>query len=136
MKNQVLIVNCKSAEMKETVTQLEKSGVDVRRAADAESALFIISILHPPVVIVDTKLPGMNCITFAQTLKEDDTNKNLIVIAIMDFKGEDYRKYKLTSMFDGLIKKTPNSRKMFFSIKRFLKNEPKESKADTPVETA
>ncbi|MEI6488385.1 MAG: response regulator [Bacteroidota bacterium] len=121
MKNQVLIVNCKSEEMKKTMIHLEENGIDVRRAADAESALFMISILHPPVVIVDTKLPRMNSLTFVQMLKNDEGNKNLIVIAILDFKSMEYKKQKLSKVFDGLISRTSSSANLFSNIKKFLK---------------
>ncbi len=92
MKEQVLIVNSNSETLKSAVDFFELKGIDVRRAADAETALYIVTIIQPPVILIDMVLPRMDSITFAKILKNDVDTSNIIILALIDINGNAQQK--------------------------------------------
>ena len=120
MKEQVLIVNSNSETLKSAVDFFELKGIDVRRAADAETALYIVTIIQPPVILIDMILPRMDSITFAKILKNDADTSKIIILALIDVNGNAQQKKMMINICDGYISKPIDNEIFYRKITKYL----------------
>jgi signal transduction histidine kinase len=78
--NQILLVDDEEGIRKIMGISLMDAGYDVHTAANAEEALIIFEKIHPPIVLTDIKMPGMNGIQLLKRLKQIDPDTEIIMI--------------------------------------------------------
>jgi two-component system cell cycle response regulator DivK len=89
----VLIVEDNPANMKLATFLLESAGHTVLSAKDAEAGLTLARAQHPNLILMDIQLPGMDGLAATALLKEDDTTRDIPVIALtaLAMKGDEER---------------------------------------------
>ena len=86
----VLVVEDNQINMKLTADLLARSGYEVLKAFEAETALKIAREEMPDIVIMDMQLPGMDGLTATTILKTDEKTRHIKIIAVTAFamKGD------------------------------------------------
>lgn len=78
----IFVVEDQPLELKLAVTVLNAAGHEVERAQAAESALTAIRENQPDVILLDLLLPGMDGIALARMLKDDETTREIPIVAV------------------------------------------------------
>jgi two-component system cell cycle response regulator DivK len=115
----ILIVEDNESNMKFVSNLLEMTGYEIFQAYNAETAVVIAKEKTPDLILMDIQLPGMNGITCAQMLKDDDRTKKIPIIAITSFamKGDEER--MIETGFDAYLAKPFNYRHLLRFIESF-----------------
>ncbi len=61
---------------------LDKSGFEVHAESDGEAGLSAAGTLHPDVVLLDWKMPGMNGLEVCRALRRDVDQQSTVVILL------------------------------------------------------
>lgn len=87
----ILIVDDNPQNLKLARVLLASEGYDVRTAADAEEALFVLESFEPRIILMDLQLPGMDGLELTQRLKADPAHRDIKIIALTAYamKGDD-----------------------------------------------
>ena len=64
------------------VFMLDKSGFEVHAESDGEAGLAAAGSLHPDVVLLDWKMPGMNGLEVCRALRQDVDQQSTVVILL------------------------------------------------------
>lgn len=64
------------------VFMLDKSGFEVHAESDGEAGLAAAGSLHPDVVLLDWKMPGMNGVEVCRALRQDVDQQSTVVILL------------------------------------------------------
>ena len=64
------------------VFMLDKAGFEVHAESDGEAGLAAAGILHPDVVLLDWKMPGMNGLEVCRALRRDPDQQSTAVILL------------------------------------------------------
>ncbi len=86
-------------------------GHDVHLAADSPSALESSQRVRPPVVVLDTNLPGMSGWEVARQLRQH-SNGTLWLIALTGYDGDEERARSLDAGFNAHLTKPADLRKI------------------------
>lgn len=89
----ILIVEDNPKNLKLVAFLLRQAGHDVLEAADAQCGIELARIHHPPLILMDIQLPGMDGLTAARTLKMDDSlsNSKIYALTALAMKGDEER---------------------------------------------
>ena len=89
----ILIVEDNPANMKLAVFVLEQAGYSVISAIDAELGLTLAREQHPDLIMMDIQLPGMDGLAATALLKQDETTRQIPVVALtaLAMKGDEAR---------------------------------------------
>ncbi|KJS31766.1 MAG: response regulator receiver protein [Desulfatitalea sp. BRH_c12] len=80
MTQNILLVDDEEGIRKVLDIALTDRGFQVHSASDAHEALALFDTLHPPIVITDIKMPGMDGIALLRELKKRDADTEVIMI--------------------------------------------------------
>lgn len=80
MAETILLVDDEEGIRKVLSISLADSGYEVVTAGNGEEALQIFAERHPPIVLTDIKMPGMDGIELLQKIKQQSPNTEVIVI--------------------------------------------------------
>ena len=78
----ILIVDDAPLNLKLADILLRKEGYKVVTAPDAEQALAILNSLHPDLILIDIKLPGMNGLELTRRLKQNSETRDIVLVAL------------------------------------------------------
>ena len=89
----ILVVEDNVANMKLAVFLLQNAGYAVLSAPDAETGLALARETHPDLILMDVQLPGMDGLAATLLLKQDETTRDIPVIALtaLAMKGDEAR---------------------------------------------
>ena len=89
----ILIVEDNDLNMKLFHALLETRGYNVLQARDGMEGLRLARLHHPDLIIMDIQLPGVSGLVVAKSIKEDETLKDIPIIAVTAFalKGDEER---------------------------------------------
>ena len=101
----ILIVDDNAQNLKLARIILSGEGYDVRTAIDAEDALRVLDTFTPRLILMDLQLPQMDGLELTRRLKDDDSRRHIIIIALTAYamKGDDVR--ALAAGCDGYLSK-------------------------------
>jgi CheY-like chemotaxis protein len=116
----VLVVDDNPVNLKLVSDVLESAGVQVSRAADAETAQSLLETILPDLVLMDIALPGMDGLTLTRRLKASPRFQDMVIVALTAFamKGDDRK--ALDAGCDGYIAKPIDTRALAGQIEAFL----------------
>ena len=89
---------------------LTLEGYEVHTASDAESALHMLSDLHPDLILMDVQLPGMDGLELARRLKASPTHRNSRIVALTAYAMKGDEEKALAAGCDGYLSKPINTR--------------------------
>jgi DNA-binding response OmpR family regulator len=78
----VLIVDSNPYDLRTAAAQLRTAGFAVQIASTAEQALSMLRTLRPELILVATRLPGMDGMAFAARVKQDPQLHDTILVAL------------------------------------------------------
>jgi len=81
----ILVVDDHALNRELMLHLLSGRGYDVQTAVDGPSALDIIALRKPALILMDLQLPGMNGYELTRHLKSDPTTADIVVIAVTSF---------------------------------------------------
>ncbi len=119
-KIKILVVEDTPLNMKLFSELLKIAGYEVLEAEDAEKGLVIAREQAPSLILMDIQLPGMDGITAAKMLKNDEKTKEIKIIALTSFAMRGDRERILKEGFDGYISKPIDYKKFIGDLKQFL----------------
>lgn len=92
-KERILVVDDNPANATLVSFLLQRSGYDVRTAADAAQALAAVDEFAPRLILMDVQLPGMDGLTLTRRLKADRKTEGIVVVALTAYamKGDEER---------------------------------------------
>jgi len=87
----ILIVEDNPNNMKLAQLLLETSGHDVLQAINAQDGINLARSHAPAMILMDIQLPGMDGLTAARLLKQDEQTSHIKIIALTAFamKGDE-----------------------------------------------
>ncbi len=116
----ILVVDDNPINLKLAGDLLELEAFEVRRAADAESALEMIRNKHPDLILMDVALPGMDGLTLTRVLKESPGTGHIVIVALTAFAMKGDHEKILAAGCDTYITKPINTRIFPGQVKQIL----------------
>lgn len=116
----ILVVDDNPINLKLAGDLLELEAFEVRRAADAESALEMIRNKHPDLILMDVALPGMDGLTLTRVLKESPGTEHIVIVALTAFAMKGDHEKILAAGCDTYITKPINTRSFPDQVKQIL----------------
>ena len=101
----VLVVEDDPASMTLTVFLLKKGGHHVLQAGDAETGLSLARAAQPDLILMDIELPGMDGFSALKLLRQEDSTKQIKVVALTSLAMKGDRERILAAGFDAYIGK-------------------------------
>ncbi len=123
-----------SLEMVSLLLRLEGYAVHVAR--DAEAALLLIGEVHPHLVLVDMKLPGLDGVELIRRLKAEATVPVIKIMALTASAMKGDREKALAAGCDGYITKPIDTRSFPAQVANCLAGSPTTESAVTRQPTA
>ncbi len=128
MPAEILIIEDNPLNMELARDLLESRGYQVRGAVTAQEGILAIRASLPDLVLMDIQLPGMDGLTATRLLRQDDSLKDLIIIALTAhaMKGDEQK--VLEAGCNGYLSKPIDTRLFHATIARFLQDKASKSK--------
>lgn len=101
----VLVVDDDAASAKLLSVVLGGEGCAVMAAPSAEDALVVLRTFRPRVIVVDLILPLMSGLLFAQRLKADPAMRDIVLIAVTAFNGDEAARIARDAGFVAYVRK-------------------------------
>lgn len=101
----VLVVDDDAASAKLLSVVLRGEGCDVKEASSAEDALDLLQTFRPRVIVVDLILPLMSGLLFAQRIKGDPATRDIALIAVSAFNGDEAARVARGAGFVAYVRK-------------------------------
>lgn len=122
MPAEILIIEDNPLNMELARDLLESRGYNVREAVTAQEGIQAIRASLPDLVLMDIQLPGMDGLTATRLLRQDETLKNLIIIALTAhaMKGDEQK--VMEAGCNGYMSKPIDTRLFHATIARFLQD--------------
>ena len=79
--NPILVVDDNPANRRLAQAVLEEAGHEVHGVPDAEDALAAVASLHPPLILMDIQLPGLDGLELTRRLKADPATRDIVIVA-------------------------------------------------------
>ena len=87
-KWRILLVDDEPSILKMVGKRLEVEGFEVLVAADGEEALKTAQTKHPDLIVLDLMLPKVDGFTICETLKRNQTSRDIPIIAIFSGRAQ------------------------------------------------
>ena len=116
----VLIVEDDDSTRQMLRQMLERAGWQVADAASGEAGLERLAAQPADLILLDLTLPGINGLTFAQTLRRSDTWRNIPIIVITAADLSPVERAELNSYVEAVLEKGATSRDALLSEVRAL----------------
>jgi CheY-like chemotaxis protein len=116
----ILIVDDTPVNLKLTRILLVNEGYKVIIAASAEEALELLRGYHPRLILCDIQLPGMDGLELTRRLKQEESTRDIVVIALTAYalKGDEQR--AIEAGCDGYITKPIDTRTLGARLREYL----------------
>ena len=119
-KNKVLVVEDNELNMKLVKDLLKIGKYQVFEAVDAERGIQLAREHQPNLILMDIQLPGMNGLCAIKVIKEDDTLKDIPVVALTSHAMAGDKDKAIKAGCIGYITKPIDTRMFLKSISPYL----------------
>ncbi len=106
----ILVVDDTLVNLKLLMAILNASGYRVHTATSADEALVILKNERLRLVLMDIQLPGVDGLTFTESLRRDPAFEDLIIIAVTSFAMKGDREKALAAGCDDYLSKPIDTR--------------------------
>jgi two-component system, cell cycle response regulator DivK len=127
----ILIVDDTPVNLKLTRILLANQGYRVSTAASAEEAVEFLKTDHPLLVLTDIQLPGMDGLELTRRIKSGEHTRDILVVALAAFGGNNEEEDALKAGCDGCISKPVDSRSLGSIVREFLERHALAPSAET-----
>src|ERR1700693_1629937 len=117
---QILIIDDTPVNLKLTRILLVNEGYKVVTAASAEEALELLRSCHPQLILADIQLPGMDGLELTRRVKQNQTTRDITVIALTAFAMKGDEQKAVDAGCDGYITKPIDTRALGVRIREYL----------------
>ena len=116
----ILIVDDTPVNLKLTRILLVNEGYKVLTAPSAEEALELLKSYHPALVLADIQLPGMDGLEFTRRVKQNESTRDIVVVALTAFAMKGDEQKAIDAGCDGYITKPIDTRGLGERIRHYL----------------
>ena len=116
----LLIVEDNDLNLKLARTILVGAGFNLLEATTAEDGLALARAHHPPVVLMDIHLPGMDGMAALQILRTEEQTSDIKVLAITASAMRGDRERILSAGFDGYVSKPFRVQELLAAVRSML----------------
>jgi CheY-like chemotaxis protein len=107
---------------------LQNEGYRVVTASNGEEAVSVASLTHPNIILMDISMPRLDGLAATRRIRENETLRDVPVIAITAFSTEGFRRAAYDVGIQGYLVKPIDLQRMHELIRRLLA--PKTSKQE------
>ena len=107
---------------------LQNEGYRVVTASNGEEAVSVASLTHPNIILMDISMPQLDGLAATRRIRENETLRDVPVIAITAFSTEGFRRAAYDVGIQGYLVKPIDLQRMHELIRRLLA--PKTSKQE------
>ena len=108
----ILVIEDTPSDLKLAQIVLSSAGHDVRGAEAAEQALQAVKQNKPQIILLDLRLPGIDGLGFARTLKADPETRDIHIVAVTSFPERFSKAEVLAAGCDAYLTKPINTRRL------------------------
>jgi DNA-binding response OmpR family regulator len=117
----ILIVDDNPMNAKLARILLSAEGFEVRTAADAEQAEFILQEFHPGLILMDIQLPGIDGLALTRRLRADRMHRDVVILALTAYAMEGDEKKARDAGCNGYITKPIDTLTLPDVLRSYLK---------------
>jgi two-component system, cell cycle sensor histidine kinase and response regulator CckA len=129
----ILIVDDSAANLKLARVLLEREGYAVRTAADADTAIRILSTLKPSLILMDVQLPDMDGLDLTRRLRADPATRDIMIVAASASTAGGDEQKAIAAGCDGYIAKPLEVGSFASVIAGYLAGQPAKSPSEPVV---
>lgn len=118
----ILIVDDNATNLKLVAYLMKASGYTVDTALDAESAIEVIRMNPPDVILMDIQLPGIDGLELTRRLKADAATRDIVIVAVTAYAMNGDQAKARAAGCDDYITKPIDTRALPEAIARHLAN--------------
>lgn len=118
MQKSILVIDDNFVNQKLLRVLLTADGYNVKTAYDATSAMDVLKIFVPDLILMDLQLPNMDGLELTKIIKKQYKNINIIAVTAFAMKGDEEK--ALNGGCDGYISKPIDIDKFTQSIEFYL----------------
>lgn len=101
----VLVVDDSIDNLTVTSLYLQQNGYRVATATNGEEAVSVAGLIKPDLIVMDLAMPGVDGLESTRQIRQNETLKNIPVIALTAFSTEGFRRAAHDTGFDGYLTK-------------------------------
>jgi len=99
---------------------LQREGYRVVTAADGEQAVKLASQVHPDIILMDIRTPGLDGLGAARRIREDEARRGIPVIAVTAFVTGGFQHAARDAGIDGYLTKPVDFQPLHELMRRLL----------------
>jgi CheY-like chemotaxis protein len=119
-RERILIVEDNETNMELAADLLDSVGYEVLQAEDAERALILARVELPALILMDLRLPGLDGLTAARMLKQEEATQAIPVVALTAHAMKGDQERALAAGCIGYITKPIDTRAFPHAIASFI----------------
>jgi CheY-like chemotaxis protein len=116
----ILIVDDNATNLKLVAYLLRANGYQVDTALDAESAIEVIGVSRPDLILMDIQLPGIDGLELTRRLKADPVTRDIVIVAVTAYAMKGDQDKAMAAGCDDYITKPIDTRALPEAIARHL----------------
>jgi CheY-like chemotaxis protein len=84
---------------------LQQNGYQVATATNGEEAIHVAALVKPEIILMDLAMPGVDGLESTRQIRQNESLKDIPVIALTAFSTEGFRRAAHDTGFDGYLTK-------------------------------
>jgi DNA-binding response OmpR family regulator len=116
----ILVVDDEPDILKVVVFRLKKAGYEVAQTALGKEALTLMKADRPDLIVLDYRLPDMNGIDVARTMRADEALENVPIILLSASSGDDMNAAVKDADIDEYLKKPFNPDELLEKVRELV----------------
>jgi len=103
-----------------TSLYLQQNGYRVATATNGEEAVVVAALIKPDLIVMDLAMPGVDGLESTRQIRQNESLKDIPVIALTAFSTEGFRRAAHDTGFDGYLTKPVNFARLADLIGRLI----------------
>lgn len=99
---------------------LQQNGYRVATATNGQEAITVATIAKPDLIVMDLAMPGMDGLESTRQIRQDETLKDIPVVALTAFSTEGFRRAAHDTGFNGYLTKPVEFSRLIDLIGRLI----------------
>ncbi len=116
----VLVVDDSIDNLTATSLYLQQNGYRVATATNGEEAVSVAALIKPDLIVMDLAMPDVDGLESTRQIRQDESLKDIPVVALTAFSTEGFRRAAHDTGFDGYLTKPVNFARLADLIGRLI----------------